>query len=97
MQPSHILDSWRSTSRYQRIANYNEDVLLLVIPTMTYSEMVLVLVGSKIIDRALSLMTKGELAKVTMTVEATSFWSCHVWVTAAIPHKLKQNWSGRRK
>ena len=33
---------------------------------MTYSEMVLVNVGSKIIDRALSLMTKGELEKATM-------------------------------
>ena len=51
------------------IRNYNEDVhvLLLVIPTMTYSEMVLVVVGSKIIDKALSLMTMGELAKATMT------------------------------
>ena len=48
------------------IKNYNEDVLLVVIPTMTYSEMVPVMVGSKIIDRAMSLMTKGELAKVTM-------------------------------
>ena len=47
------------------IRNYNEDVLLLVIPTMTYSKMVLVMVGSKIIDRALNLMTKGDLAKVT--------------------------------
>ena len=32
------------------IKNYNEDVLLLVIPTMTYSEKVLVVVGPKIID-----------------------------------------------
>ena len=48
------------------IKNYNEDVLLLVIPTTTYSEMVPVVVGSKIIDRAMSLMTKGGLAKVTM-------------------------------
>ena len=48
------------------ITSYNEDVLLLVIPTTTYSEMVLVMVGSKIMDRALSLMTKGELAKVTI-------------------------------
>ena len=47
------------------ITNYNKDVLLLIIPTMTYSEMVLVMVGSKIIDKVLSLMTKGELAKVT--------------------------------
>ena len=48
------------------IANYNENVLL-VIPTMTYSEMVLTMVGSKIIDRALSLMTKEELAKALLT------------------------------
>ena len=47
------------------IANYNEDVLMLVIPTMTYSEMVLVMAGSKIIGGALSLKTKGKLAKVT--------------------------------
>ena len=32
------------------IKNYNEDVMLLVIPTTTYSEKVLVMVGSKIID-----------------------------------------------
>ena len=38
---------------------------------MTYSEMVPVIVGSKIIDRALSLMTKGELAKaITMWRQA---------------------------
>ena len=49
------------------IKNYNEDVLLLVIPTMTYSEMVPVMVGSKIIDRAMSIITKGELVKVTIT------------------------------
>ena len=49
------------------IRNYNEDVLLLVIPTMTYSEKVLVMVGSKIIDKTLNLMTMGELAKATMT------------------------------
>ena len=49
------------------IKSYNEDVLLLVIQTTTYSETVLVMVGSKIIDRTLSLVTKGELAKVTTT------------------------------
>ena len=48
------------------INNYCEDVLLLVIPTMTYSETVPVMVGSKIIDRAMSLMIKGELVQVTM-------------------------------
>ena len=49
------------------IRNYNEAVLLLVIPTMTYSKTVPVMVGTKIIDKALSLMTVGELAKATMT------------------------------
>ena len=33
------------------IRNYNMDVLLLIIPTMTYSKMVPVVVGSKIIDK----------------------------------------------
>ena len=49
------------------IKNYSEDVLLLVISTTTYSETVLVMVGSKIIDRAMSLTITGELTKVTIT------------------------------
>ena len=49
------------------IKSYNEDMLLLVIPTMTYSKTILVMVGTKIIVKALSLMTMGELAKATMT------------------------------
>ena len=49
------------------IRRYNEDVLLLVIPTTAYSERVPVMVGSKIIDKALGCMTVGELAKVTAT------------------------------
>ena len=44
------------------IRRYNEDVLLLAIPTMAYAERVPVMVGSKIIDKALSCMTVGELA-----------------------------------
>ena len=55
------------------IRNYNEDVLLLVIPTMAYSKMVPVMVGSKIIDKALSLMIVGELAETTMTWKRTHF------------------------
>ena len=65
---------------------YNEDVLLLLIPTTTYSKMVPVVVGSKIIDRTLSLITKGELEKMTMTWETGSLWSCHAWITAALPY-----------
>ena len=29
-------------------------------------------------------------------METSSFWSCHVWVTAATLHKLKQNHGGER-
>ena len=42
------------------IRGYNEYVLLLAIPTMAYAEGVPVMVGSKIIDRALSCMTVGD-------------------------------------
>ena len=55
------------------IKNYNEDVLLLVIPTTTYSKTVPVVVGTKIINKDLSLMTTGELAKATMTWRQTHF------------------------
>ena len=55
------------------IRNYNEDVLLLVMPTMTYSKTVLVMVRTKIIDKGLSHMTVGELAKATMTWRQAHF------------------------
>ena len=49
------------------IRGYNEDVLLLAISTTAYTEGVPVMKGSKIIDRALSCMTVGELAHMTVT------------------------------
>ena len=52
------------------IRNCNEDVLLLVILTMSYSEQVPVMIGSKIIDKVL---TMGKLAKVTMTWQQAHF------------------------
>ena len=55
------------------IKNSNEDILLLVILTMTYSKTVQVMVGSKIIDRAMRLMAKGELAKASMMWRQTHF------------------------
>ena len=55
------------------IRRYNEDVLLLAIPTMTYTERVPVVVGSKIIDKALSCMTAGELTKATATWQQAHF------------------------
>ena len=41
------------------IKGYNEDILLLVILNMNYSEKVLVMAGFKIIDWAMGMMTKG--------------------------------------
>ena len=55
------------------IRAYNEDVLLLAIPTMAYAERVPVMVGSKIINKALSCMTGGELAHATMTWHQAHF------------------------
>ena len=49
------------------IKGYNEDVLLLVIQTTTYSEKVPVMVRTKFIDRVMGMMTKGELMRATMT------------------------------
>ena len=66
------------------IRGYNEDVLLLAIPTMAYTERVLVMVGSKIIDRALSCMTVGEPCTCDCNLVIGSFWSSHVRVTASI-------------
>ena len=56
-----------------RVRRYNEDVLLLAIPTTAYSERVPVMVGSKIIDQTLSCMTAGELAKATATWRQAHF------------------------
>ena len=55
------------------IRRYNKDVLLLAIPTMAYTERVPVVVGSKIIDKALRCMTVGELAKATATWQQAHF------------------------
>ena len=66
MQPS-LPQICRGQPPILGIRRYNEDVLLLAIPTTAYAERVLVVVGSKIIDKALSCMTAGELAKATAT------------------------------
>ena len=81
-----------------RLRRYNEDVLLLAIPTMTYSKRVLVVVGSKIIDKTLSCMTVGELAKVTATWQQAHFgavMSGSLQLSCSDSEKLaKQNLSG---
>ena len=52
---------------------YNEDILLLVIPAMTYSEKVLVVVESKIIDQVMGMIMKGELMRATVTWKQDHF------------------------
>ena len=68
------------------IRGYNEDVLLLVIPITPYSEKLLVMVGSKIIDSVMGMITKGELVRATTTwkkahlptvaLERSRGWGC---------------------
>ena len=55
------------------IKGYNEEVLLLFTPTMTYSKKALVMVGSKIIDRVMGMITKGEFVRATMTWKQSHF------------------------
>ena len=74
------------------IRNYNEDVLLLVIPTMTYSDKVLVMVGSKIIVKADDY---GITCKSDHDMATSSLWSSHVRATATIPCQLSIE-QGRR-
>ena len=57
----------------QGIRAYNEDVLLLAISTTAYAERFPVMVGSKIINKALSCMTAGELAHATATWQQAHF------------------------
>ena len=49
------------------IRGYNEDIMLSVKLTMAYAEKVLAMVRSKIIDRAMGIITKWELTKANMT------------------------------
>ena len=46
---------------------------MLVIPTMTYSEKVPVMVGSTIIDQVMGMMTKEELERATVTWRKAHF------------------------
>ena len=55
------------------IKGHNEEILLLVIPTMTYSEKVPVMVRSKTIDQVMGMITKGELLRATATWKQAHF------------------------
>ena len=55
------------------IKGFNEDILLLVILTMIYSEKVVVMVGYKIIDQAMGMMAKWEVTRATVTWKQAHF------------------------
>ena len=80
------------------IRGYNEDVLLLANPTMAYAERVPVVVGLKIIDRALSCMTAGELTCATVTWQQAhlgAVMSGSLQLSHSSSEKLKlENFSG---
>ena len=67
------------------IKGYNEDILLLVILTMTYSEKVQLMAGSKIIDWAMGMMTKGELRRATATWKQAHISAVLSW-SLQLPH-----------
>ena len=58
----------------------------MVIPSMTYSEKVAVMVGSKIIDRAIEMVTRGELSRATMTWRPAHFGAV-ISGLLQLPHK----------
>ena len=66
--------------------------MLLVIPTMNYAKKVPVVVGSKIIDRAMGMMMKGELAKATVTWKQAHFGVVMLGLLQP-PHKCA--WGGQ--
>ena len=57
----------------QGARGYNEDVMLLVTLTTTYVKKVPVMARSTIINRAMGIIMKGELAKATVTWRETHF------------------------
>ena len=73
-------------------------MLLLAIPTTAYAERVQVMVGSKIINKALSCMTVGELAHATVTWRQAHFgavMSGLLQLSCSTSEKLKmENLSG---
>ena len=66
--------------KIQGIKSYNEDLLLLVILTLTYSEKVSVMVGPKIIDRAMG-MIKRRTSKGNHHLETGQLQCSYVWAT----------------
>ena len=84
------------------VKSYNEDILLLVIPTTTYSKKVPVIVGSKIINQVMGMLTKGEPVRqlwpgdrLTLMHLCLDFSSCPTqlqrkterWGRRSLPHQ----------
>ena len=71
------------------IRRYKEDVLLLAIPTTTYAEKVLVMVGSKI-RQGSELHHCGRASKSNCDLATGLLWSSYVRIAAAILQQLRE-------
>ena len=67
------------------VRGYNEDVMLVIL-TMTYAEKVLVMIVSKISDRAIKVIIKGELARAMETWRQAHFIAVMSGIFQ-LPHK----------
>ena len=71
--------------QFPGIQGYNEDITFLVILTMTYHKRVMVMVRSKIIDRVMGKMAKGEVMRATATWKQAHF-SVIIYGSLQLPH-----------
>ena len=65
--------------------------MLVVISIMTYAEMAPVMVGYKIIDRAMEIITEGDPAKVTVTWSQAHF-SMVMSASLQLPPNVQGGW-----
>ena len=77
------------------IRSYNEDVLLLAIPTTPYADRVPVVVGFQNNRQGSELHDCGRASTCNCNLATGSLWSSHVRVTAAILQQLREIKNGK--
>ena len=78
------------------VRGYNKDVMLLVIPATTYAKKILVMVGSKIIDRAMGMIMKWEQTRATTAWKQAHF-DVVVLGSLQLPHECTKGWESCRR
>ena len=73
-----------------RVRRYNENVLLLAIPTTAYSKRVPVVVGSKNNRQDSELYDCGRASKSNCNLVTGSLWGSNVRFIVAIPQQLRE-------